>query len=266
MKIVLFTAGLGNQIFQYFFCQYLKDKYPKEKIYGCYDKAVLNNHNGLEVQNVFDIELPPSSTVTHAIVRIIRAIYKRKGWHWLESHDEPHKKTLYYEGYWHNKELFEDYVPSLRFKDFNLSKENQETLDAIETTDSVSIHVRRGDYLDPIRSKDFANSCPLSYYEKGITYALEVYPNAKFFIFSDDIAWVRSNLDIPNATFIDWNHGKESFLDMFLMSKCKAAIIANSSFSYWGAILGQKKSFVVKPKKWIGNEVPDIFPDTWISL
>ena len=72
MKIVLFTAGLGNQIFQYFFCQYLSDLYPQEKIYGCYDKAVLNNHNGLEVQEIFDIELPPSSWFSHAIARACR--------------------------------------------------------------------------------------------------------------------------------------------------------------------------------------------------
>lgn len=266
MKIVLFTAGLGNQIFQYFFCQYLKDKYPKETVYGCYDKAILNNHNGLEIQNVFDVELPPSSTITHAIVRIIRAIYKRTGWKWLESHDESQRDTLYYEGYWHNKQLFSDYLSALRFKANNISVRNQDTLAAIGASNSVSIHVRRGDYLDPIRSKDFANSCPISYYEEGMKHALSVFPDAKFFVFSDDIAWVKGNLAIPNATFIDWNQGKDSFWDMYMMSKCRASIIANSSFSYWGAVLGQKKAFVVKPKKWIGNEIPDIFPDNWISI
>lgn len=266
MKTVLFTAGLGNQIFQYFFSLYLKDKYPNETIYGCYDKAILNNHNGLEIQNVFDIELPPSSMITHLIVRLTRALYKRTGWQCLGSHEDSFKDTYYYEGYWHNKVLFDKYVSELKFKNHTPSKENKQILEDIDTSNSVFIHVRRGDYLDPIRSKDFANSCPVSFYESGIKHALSVFPDPRFFVFSDDIVWVRDNINIPNATFVDWNKGKNSFWDMFLMSHCKAGIIANSSFSFWGAMLGTRKDFVIKPQKWIGNEIPDIFPDNWISI
>lgn len=266
MKIVLFTAGLGNQIFQYFFCQYLKDRYTNETIYGCYDKAILNNHNGLEVQEVFDVELPPSSWVTHATVRLIRALYKRTRWSWLGSYDECDRDTLYYEGYWHDKRLFEQYAPSLKFRRHEPSIENANTLQLINSGFSVSIHIRRGDYLDPIRSKDFANSCPLSYYQAGIDYARSVNPDASFFIFSDNIVWVKENLTVPNAVYVDWNKGRQSFWDMYLMSQCDACIIANSSFSFWGAMLGKEKTFVIKPKKWIGNHVPDIFPLNWISL
>jgi len=266
MKIVLFTAGLGNQIFQYFFCQYLKDKYPEEKIYGCYDKAILNNHNGLEVKDVFDIQLPPSSFLTHLLVRIIRAIYKRTHWHWLESRDDWNRNTLYYEGYWHNKRLFCNYLSSLRFKDNELSDQNRHVLEDLQNSYSVSIHIRRGDYLDPIRCKDFANSCPLCYYQSGIEYALLKCSDARFFVFSDDMEWVKENLTVDNAVYIDWNKGKESHWDMFLMSHCRASIIANSSFSFWGAMLGETKEFVIKPKRWIGEEVPDIFPDYWITL
>lgn len=266
MKIVLFTAGLGNQIFQYFFCQYLSDLYPQEKIYGCYDKAILNNHNGLEVQEIFDIELPPSSWFSHAIVRLIRALYKRTKWSWLGSFDECDKDTLYYEGYWHKSRLFDKYVKSLKFRSHKLSAENAMALKAINNSFSVSIHIRRGDYLDPIRSKDFANSCPLSYYQAGINYAQSNNPEATFFIFSDDIPWVKDNLPVPNAVYVDWNKGRQSFWDMYLMSQCKANIIANSSFSFWGAMLGIEKEFVIKPKRWIGNEVPEIFPESWKTL
>jgi len=266
MKIVLFTAGLGNQIFQYFFCQYLKDKYPDEKIYGCYDKAILNNHNGLEVQDVFDIQLPPSSFLTHMLVRIIRALYKRTHWHWLESRDVWSNNTLYYEGYWHNKQLFADYLSSLRFREKELSKQNRQVLADIQNSYSVSIHIRRGDYLDPIRSKEFANSCPLSYYQSGIEYASQKCSNVRFFVFSDDMDWVRENLPISNAVYIDWNKGQQSFWDLYLMSHCRASIIANSSFSFWGAMLGEIKDFVIKPQRWIGEEVPDIFPEYWISM
>lgn len=265
MKIVLFTAGLGNQIFQYFFCQYLKEKYPSDTIYGCYDKAILNNHNGLEVHEVFDIKLPPSSAFTHALVRLIRALYKRTCWSWLESHDEWGKNTMYYEGYWHNKALFGKYVSSLKFRTHNISRQNAIVLSQIHNTYSVSIHIRRGDYLDPIRSKEFSNSCPLSYYRQSIEYAKQQCAEAKFFVFSDDITWVKENLAIPDAVYVDWNTGRQSFWDMYLMSQCQASIIANSSFSFWGAMLGEEKVFVIKPKKWIGNEVPDIFPESWIT-
>ena len=266
MKIVLFTAGLGNQIFQYFFSLYLKDKYPSEKIYGCYDKAILNNHNGLEIHEVFDIQLPPSSFFTHALVRVIRALYKRTHWTWLGAHDDWQKETLYYEGYWHNKALFGQYASSLRFRVHDISEHNATVLREIQDSNSVAIHIRRGDYLDPIRSKDFAQSCSLSYYHSAIEYAQSQFQDAKFYIFSDDIPWVIENLSISNAVYVDWNKGKQSFWDMYLMSNCKASIIANSSFSFWGAMLGINKQFVIKPKRWIGNEVPDIFPESWISL
>lgn len=267
MKIVLYTAGLGNQIFQYFFTLWLQKKYPKERIYGCYDKAILANHNGLEVQKVFDIELPPTNIKVYVIERLIRATYKRTRCNWLSSHDDADKDTLYYEGYWHDKRFFESFVANLKFReDIVMSNQNKSVLQRIKTSNSVSIHVRRGDYLKPEFEAKFAHSCPLEYYHKAIAYALERLPDTNFFVFSDDIEWVRQTLIIPNVTFVDWNKGKESFWDMRLMSECKASIIANSSFSFWGAMLGNKKNFVIRPQKWIGNEVPPIFPETWISF
>lgn len=267
MKIVLYTAGLGNQIFQYFFCLWLQEKYPNERVYGCYDKAVLANHNGLEIQNVFDIELPPTNRLVYVAERIIRAIYKRTNCNWLSSHVDADKDTLYYEGYWHDKRFFEDFVNGLKFRgNLPMSNLNRLVLQKINESNSVSIHVRRGDYLNPEFEARFAHSCPPEYYQQAIEYAQKQMPGASFFVFSDDIEWVRSNIAIPNATYIDWNKGKESYWDMRLMSECKASIIANSSFSFWGAMLGKTKQFVVKPQKWIGDETPDIFPDLWISI
>lgn len=267
MKIVLYTAGLGNQIFQYFFTLWLQKKYPKERIFGCYDKAILANHNGLEIQNVFDIELPPSNKLVYIIERLIRAVYKRTKCKWFSSHDDADKDTLYYEGYWHDKRFFGDFVANLKFReDIVMSDQNKYVLQRINTSNSVSIHVRRGDYLKPEFEAKFAHSCPPEYYHKAIAYAMDQFANANFFVFSDDIEWVRTNIHIPNATYIDWNKGKDSFWDMRLMSECRASIIANSSFSFWGAILGEEKSFVIRPKKWIGDEIPSIFPDNWIPV
>lgn len=266
MKIVLYTAGLGNQIFQYFFSLWLQKKYPKEKIYGVYDPAILANHNGLEVQDVFCIQLPPTNKFVYIVERVIRAWYKRTNIELYSSHDNYLKNTLYYEGYWHDKDLFKDFVKGLRFRTPVLNKENDLVLSEIMNSDSVFLHVRRGDYLKPEFKDEFSHSCPIEYYEKAIALILKKMPEAKFYVFSDDITWVRRSINIPNPTYVDWNTGKNSYLDMYLMSHCKAAIIANSSFSFWGAMLGQKKKVVIKPKRWIGGEVPQIFPESWLNI
>ena len=181
MKIVLFTPGLGNQMFQYLFYLYLRDNYPNQNIYGYYNRNILNKHNGLEVDKVFDIQLPPHTVIS-------------------------------------------------------------------------------------CRKDLFLQSCTPQYYESAISVMKEKFQKPVFFVFSDDIPWVKVNLNIPNAYYIDWNKKENSYLDMYLMSLCTASIIANSTFSFWGAMLGNKKELVIKPKKWIGDEIPEIFPPSWLSL
>ena len=90
----------------------------------------------------------------------------------------------------------------------------------------------------------------------------------KFYVFSDDIAWVKNNLKLKNEVFVDWNIGKDSIYDMYLMSQAKANVIANSTFSYWGAYLNEKTRIVVYPKKWFASKfiAPNIFPDDWFGI
>lgn len=82
------------------------------------------------------------------------------------------------------------------------------------------------------------------------------------------MSWVKKNLLIPSPIYIDWNNGKDSYIDMFLMSNCLYAIIANSTFSYWGATLGRKKEIIVYPAKWVNEPytAPCIFPNHWIAF
>ena len=94
-------------------------------------------------------------------------------------------------------------------------------------------------------------------------------PDVKFICFSDDLSWMRDNLPLgKDAMFVDWNTGTDSPLDMYMMSQCDNAIIANSSFSYWGAYLGKTKDTVIYPNRWWnmpeGN--PDLFWDEWIAM
>ena len=89
-----------------------------------------------------------------------------------------------------------------------------------------------------------------------------------YYVFSDDIAWVKENLPLPKAFFIDWNKGTESWQDMMLMSRCRHHIICNSTFSWWGAWLNPRENkTVIMPERWFRHcETPDICPDKWIKV
>ena len=88
------------------------------------------------------------------------------------------------------------------------------------------------------------------------------------YIFSDDMDWVKNNISISNALYIDWNKSENSWQDMYLMSQCKHNIIANSTFSWWGAWLNQNPNkLIIAPKKFLNTiETPDLIPSDWIKL
>lgn len=138
----------------------------------------------------------------------------------------------------------------------------------MEKTNSVFIHVRRGDYLKDRNIDIFGNVCTKDYYEKAFAEIESKIEDPQYFIFSNDIEWIEANFNIPNAHIVSWNQGADSYLDLYLMCHCKNAIIANSTFSYWGAYLVTDKNVVVYPKKWYnsGVEAPDIAPSNWIGL
>ena len=89
-----------------------------------------------------------------------------------------------------------------------------------------------------------------------------------FFVFSDDIDWVKQNFTFNKVYFVDWNKGQNSFWDIYLMSQCSANIIANSTFSFWGAYLNKNNPFVIYPQKWVRTNLkqPNIFPKKWMAL
>ena len=150
-----------------------------------------------------------------------------------------------------------------------MSDKNINVLHQIKNTESISIHVRRGDYLSPAVINLYGNICTLDYYKNAINIVSNRSINPHFFIFSDDTEWARQNIKIPNATYITWNQDKNSYLDMYLMSYCKINIISNSTFSYWAAMFNiNKTSFVIYPQKWVNYPVepPVIFPKYWYPL
>lgn len=127
----------------------------------------------------------------------------------------------------------------------DISARNAEIMRKMRETESVSVHIRRGDYLDAANRPIFGGISTKDYYEAAIAYMREQYPQAGFFFFSDDIPYVRENYREDACEIIDWNHGRNSIYDMMLMSCCKHNICANSTFSFWGARLNPNESKVM---------------------
>lgn len=272
MKIMYFTGGLGNQMFEFAFYFYMKKKFPRDKFYGLYNKKKLSEHHGLEINKWFDVQMPRStwySNMTAYAIYVLRNVFKFSRWYDSDRYVWSNKKAFMFNAFKYTKEYFPEGNNWLRFKiDCGLfEEENKTAIDAIDNTESVFIHVRRGDYLSPKFKDTFADICTPEYYQHSIEIIKEKMYNPRFFVFSDDIDWCRENLKVDNATFIYWNTGVNSPIDMFLMSRCKGAIIANSTFSYWGAYLGHRHKIVVYPKKWInGQKTPNIFMANWIGI
>lgn len=117
------------------------------------------------------------------------------------------------------------------------NNKNRQIMEEMRREMSVSLHVRRGDYLDPQNAALFGGICTEAYYEGAIRYLSERYPEAHFYVFSDDSEYVREKYAGERYTVVDWNRGDDSIYDMQLMSCCKHNICANSTFSFWGARL-----------------------------
>ncbi len=148
------------------------------------------------------------------------------------------------------------------------NEENQSMLDKIKSLNAISLHVRRGDYVNLTHIHGL---CDLNYYKRTIDYIASRVQNPHFFVFSDDIPWVRENLKIEYPfDVVDINDGKTAFCDIWLMKHCQHNIIANSSFSYWGAWLNENPDkFVVAPQIWFvenNDSFKDIVPKGWIRL
>lgn len=266
MKIVNFKAGLGNQVFHYLLYLYLKQRHKNENVYGYYNPAFLKNHNGLEFHKVFDVDLPPSNYYSNLIAKIIRIA--SRSLKWFKATDNNFSETaVYYDGWWQDKKFFLDNVKKIKFREKPLSEKNLELLNIIKNSQSVSIHIRRGDYLEPKHIKQYGGICTLDYYNHAISLVNEQLDTPHYFIFSNDIEWVKENLKIDNAIYVTNNTGADSYLDMYLMSHCKANILANSSFSYWGAMLNNNTNqIVIYPKKWFNSHTPNIFPTDWTGI
>lgn len=177
----------------------------------------------------------------------------------------------YLEGYWGSEKYFVDIADTI-CKDFTLKKPpdkaNSELIQRIKACNSVSIHVRRRDYVTDKKTHNFHGVCGLNYYKKAVSLITKKVMKPSFFVFSDDPDWCKANLRLQYpAVYVTHNLGKEDHEDISLMSTCKHNIIANSSFSWWGAWLNKNlNKIVIAPKNWFKNkaiDITDLIPKSW---
>ncbi|MFR0779347.1 MAG: alpha-1,2-fucosyltransferase [Zhenhengia sp.] len=286
MIIVKFEGGLGNQMFQYALYNTLEktNKTVKADI-TWYEKQ--NVHNGFELEKVFpNIKLKKASlneineladNKLDIVNKIRRKVVGRRSTYYKEHTNEFIEDILqvenkYLDGFWQTDKYFADSRYKLvdKFKfNIKLNEKEEKLLTILKQNNAVSLHVRRGDY---VTNSNYAEKHHViknnNYYIRALKYMENNLSNIKYFIFSDDPEWVRKTLDIKGAIIIDWNKGSDSYKDMFWMSQCKHNIIANSTFSWWGAWLNQNPDkIVIAPNKWFNTmEAPDIWCEDWIRI
>lgn len=272
MKIFAFQAGLGNQFFQYAYYQYLCRHFPSSKFYGFYPKRALHDHNGLEIDKWFDVELPKSSRLSNIIATIlfwINKLFEKMQLPYLFTDSDRFRKpdSLFYLGYWQDKKYYQEVkTPSFR-TDLKIGQENERFLKMISESNSVAVHVRRGDYINYNIRNFYGNICTIDYYKRAILEIRKRVKNPIFFFFSDDITYVEEHFNDINKVIVSCNKGMNSFWDMYLMAHCKNMILANSTFSCCAAYLNKNQPLVICPSKWNNGKRPPVLAiDNWIRL
>lgn len=290
MIIVNCIGGLGNQMFQYAFGFALSKKLKKEfklDILGfegyklrryeldCFDLNV-SFASKKEIQNI----KYEKTCVSYKLVRkILKKPRKLSAHYYLEKKNAFDEQInfisddIYFEGYWQSEKYFavfrKELLEQFRLKK-PLNKQTNKLKKEIEATVSVSLHIRRGDYVTNQHTNSVHGTCSLHYYKKAIETILIKYPQAKFYIFSDDIDWSKLNLGFIKARIFIENNNISDCEEMYLMSQCKHNIVANSSFSWWGAWLNQNiDKIVIAPKKWFKDEsinTADLIPESWVRI
>jgi hypothetical protein len=183
------------------------------------------------------------------------------------------KGDYYLEGFWQSEKYFIDFAEAIR-QDFKLKSElsvdELEIAKEIKSSNSVSLHIRRGDYVANAAANKFHGICSLNYYQDAVEYFGEKVSNPIFYIFSDDIDWVKENLKINFPMKFVSDGVLKDYEELTLMSFCKHGIIANSSFSWWGAWLNaNEQKIVIAPKHWFADEkidTSDVVPEAWVRL
>ena len=278
-------GGLGNQLFQYCMARSLADKLNTSL--GL-DTRDFDDHSpysmGLENFNI-RADFNPAGMIEHKkngyfkylldiMIGKHKYVYKEP-YLQFDKNVSSLPNNSYLKGYWQSEKYFKDNRENI-LNDLsiirNQSNQNKKLSEQIANTVSVSLHIRRGDYISNSGYNANHGTCSLTYYENAVSYLVKnIGKKFTVFTFSDDPEWVCSNLKLPvDICFVNNNSSEHSYEDLRLMSECNHNIIANSSFSWWGAWLNtNNKKTVIAPSKWYANQYiknNDIIPPDWIKI
>jgi hypothetical protein len=287
MIVTRIIGGLGNQMFQYAAGRALAQRLGVDL---CIDRRAFADYQthdfGLQhfAAKLIDAgpRILPSSHRETRVARLCRRFgFRTKSQVFRERTFtfDPHVLTLldgtYLDGYWQSERYFADAIQTIR-DDFRIvtppSAENQAWLSRISSVLSVSLHVRRGDYVSNAAASAVHGTCDLKYYHRGVEKIADLAGSEiELFVFSDDPVWVAENFRLPYPThFVHHNDANTNYEDLRLMSACYHHVIANSTFSWWGAWLDSNPdTVVVAPKQWFrknDHDARDLLPARWIRL
>lgn len=274
---VRLSGGLGNQLFQYAAARSLAIRCNAEL---CLDASFYHHgrHRSLEL-NQFPIRATVSSKPKGKISGLlskffsigqIQKIHKEKSFHYCSSFEQIVAPILL-EGYFQTPRYFATHEETIRTEltpPNVLGAQNQGLAKAISSCDSTILHIRRGDYITNPKAKRMFAECPMDYYFRAIE---RVPSDSHIFVFSDDIPWAKENLSLDRPmTFVGDDTPRSGVEDLKLMSLGHYHIIANSTFSWWGAWLaGPQKGLTIAPSRWFVDESindTDLFPSHWIRM
>jgi hypothetical protein len=293
MVIVRLNGGLGNQLFQYAAGRRLSifHRTPIKIDLGIYDYHKLRCYSLTSfrikesIATKSEVAKAQEKYLKNSLGGIPGLIWKfkwRRRWSLVkEFYLGPYNpeilhttRNVYLDGYWQSEKYFIDVQDVIR-QEFTvrneLSFECKAIAALITSTNSVSLHVRRADYVSDSETHQTHGVCNLEYYKKCIDLVKTRVSNPYFFVFSDDISWCKENLhfDVP-TTFVTHGGAKGDYEDFRLMSLCKHNVIANSSFSWWAAWLNTNPDkMILAPRKWLNDSkynTQDVIPDRWIKI
>ena len=288
MVIAVLAGGLGNQLFQYAFGLRLARQLQTELRL---ERHLLESRTLARLRHFtprqYELDtfaMPQRAASRYDLVRFLSiALLPGQRAVLLRDADPDALKNLADQtqdalclGYWQSEDYFKPAADVLRQQLVFRQRPSHSTLtvgEAIRSCRNATfVHVRRGDYVvNPIANQHHG-VCGIDYYHRSIEYLRERVADPRFFVFSDDLPWVKRQLGdvLGPATYVDGNTGPDSWQDMYLMQRCRHAIVANSSFSWWGAWLNPEPNrIVVAPRRWFAADKPGypaIVPPHWITL
>jgi hypothetical protein len=295
LVIVKLQGGLGNQMFQYALGKVLSHRHKTSLLVDTsfYSQELANVDKRAPELDVFSsvrLRIADSRLVSsfyqygrwdNRLRKIFgfpkRALVKEQNFRYDDS-VLTSKPPVLLDGLFQTENYFRDcrslILDSFSFDPFPPGDANAAFLRQISDCDAVAVHVRRGDYVKFAITNSFHGACSIEYYRNAVQLLRDRIPQAHFFFFSDDPDWVKEHLSFPDvkSTVISINKGRDSWKDMRLMSCCRHNIIANSSFSWWGAWLNRnEKKTVIAPARWFRSTDPffdtrDVIPAEWIKL